>query len=486
MNISVIGSGFSSLSAAAYLAKQGHSITVFEKNESIGGRASVYKEKGFLFDMGPSWYWMPEVFEKFFRDHGSEVRDHYELVRLSPSYQVFFQDERIEMPSDFESLLLLFERLERGGADKLRRFLESAGLKYSVAMQGPVMLPGLHFGELLKPALIKSAIHLSLTQSFSNYIRKQFESPKIRQLLEFPILFLGSSPAKIPALYSMLNYADLKLGTWYPMGGMHKIIEGFGRIIKSYGVDIRTSSPIEGLFVDKGKVNSIQCNQNRLDTDLVVAGADYHHVERNLLPSEFQQYTDKYWDSREMAPSAILIFLGVKGSIPGLKHHNLFFDAPYQNHLDAINSEKEWPKNPLFYVSNPSKTDPTLAPEGYENLFVLIPTAPGLLIGAEDLQEYYLTLVTQRIYKQTGEDISERIVVKKFFMPGDFVTRYNAFKGNAYGLANTLNQTHFLKPRMKHKKIKNLFYTGQLTVPGPGVPPSILSGEIVANLINNN
>ena len=486
MNISVIGSGFAGLSAAAYLAKEGHSVTILEKNNSVGGRASVYKQNGFLFDMGPSWYWMPEVFEKFFKDHGSEVSKHYDLVRLDPSYQVFFEDDTIQIPTNYESLLKLFDKFEKGGAVKLDTFLRSAERKYHAAMQGPILLPGLKLGELIKPSIVKSALHLSLTRSFSGYVRKQFKNPKLQQLLEFPILFLGSSPNRIPALYSMLNYADLKLGTWYPMGGMNKIIEGFERILKSYYVDIRTSSAVESFNISSGSVRSLNFNSSSLETDMVVAGADYHHVEQNLLPGELRQYSETYWNNREMAPSAILMFLGVEGEIPGLLHHNLFFDASYEDHLEAINKTKEWPENPLFYVSNPSKTDPSVAPRGNENLFVLIPTAPGLMSGADDLKEFYLNNVIQRLKKQTGVDITNRIVVKKFFMPGDFKNRYNAFKGNAYGLANTLNQTHFLKPRLKHNKIDNLYYTGQLTVPGPGVPPSIISGEIVASLINKN
>ena len=483
MNISVIGSGFSGLSAAAYLAKKGHKVSVYEKNETIGGRARMFTQDGFMFDMGPSWYWMPEVFEKFFKDHGSNVEEHYDLVRLDPSYQVFFEDEKLQIPADYESLLMVFERLEKGGADKLNHFLQSAKLKYDAAMTGPVKLPGMSFTELFQPKIVKSALHLKLTQSFSEYVRKQFKSSIIHQLLEFPILFLGSSPTKIPALYSMLNYADMKLGTWYPMGGMYKIIEGFERVVRSYGVDFHTSAPVEAITVNAGNANALKLQNDTVATDLIIAGADYHHVERNLLPSNLWQYTDRYWDSRDMAPSAIIMYLGVRGEIPGLLHHNLFFDAPYQAHLDTINITKDWPENPLFYVSNPSKTDPSVAPAGYENLFVLIPTTPGLLNENNNLKEHYLKIVVGRINKQTGVDISDRIVVKKFFMPSDFVNDYNAFKGNAYGLANTLMQTHFLKPRMKHKKINNLFFTGQLTVPGPGVPPTILSGEIVASLI---
>ncbi len=429
---------------------------------------------------------MPEVFDKFFEDHNTSVQEQYELVRLDPSYQVFFDDKRVDVPANFDELLQLFEDLEQNGATKLKKFLKGCKHKYVAAMKGPVTLPGLSPMELINLNIIRSAAHLNITSSFSSYVNRQFSSPYIRKILEFPILFLGSSPDKIPAMYSMLNYADLKLGTWYPMGGMNKIIAGMENVVRSYGVDIKTSSPVDSLNVKSNHIESVHVNDTTAYPDMVVAGADYHHVESKLLPKAFKQYSDSYWDKREMAPSAILMFLGVKGELKGLQHHNLFFDASFDDHMNSIYNNVSWPSNPLFYISNPSKTDSSVAPTGHENLFVLIPTAPGKIENNLDVQEHYLKLVIQRLKKQTKLDISDRIVFKKFFMPSNFMKTYNAFKGNAYGLANTLRQTHFLKPRMKHKTIKNLYYTGQLTVPGPGVPPSIISGEIVAKLINGN
>jgi phytoene desaturase len=485
MNISVIGSGFASLSAAAYLARAGNEVTVFEKNSTIGGRARFIKEGGFMFDMGPSWYWMPEVFEDFFTDHGSKVDDHYELVRLDPSYQVFFEDRTIDIPANYDALLELFESLEENGAAKLKRFLKSSEKKYNIAMDGLIQLPGKKISELIKPSIIKSAFQLSLTKSFSRYVANQFSSTHIRRLLEFPILFLGSTPNKIPALYSMLNYADMKLGTWYPMGGMSKIIGGMQQVLENYNVKIRTSSEVESFVFDNKKIQQLRFNNSEIETDMVVAGADYHHVENSILPNEFSQYSDKYWDKRELAPSAIIMYLGVKGKIPGLLHHNLFFDAPFDEHLNAIYGAIDWPENPLFYISNPSKTDKSVAPEGHENLFVLIPTAPDLINDDDTIAESFLKVVIERLKKKINVDISDRIIYKRFFQPKQFVSDYHAFKGNAYGLANTLAQTHYLKPRIKHNKISNLYYTGQLTVPGPGVPPSIMSGEIVANQITN-
>ena len=486
MKIPIIGSGFSSLSAAAYLAKLGHKVTVFEKNQQIGGRARLFEEAGFKFDMGPSWYWMPEVFEDFFNDHNSSVKEHYELVILSPSYQVFFKDKVIEVPSNLDDLYDLFDNLEINGASKLKNFLKNSEAKYSAAMKGPITLPGLSFKELLRPDIIKSAVHLNLTQSFAKFVRSQFTSKYIHQILEFPILFLGSAPSKIPSLYSMLNYADIKLGTWYPMGGMHKIIEGMTNVLQNYGVSIETNSPVERINIENRKAKEIILNKGAFGADAVVAGADYAHVENNLLPKEYRQYSSSYWEKRELAPSAILMYLGVKGKLSKLLHHNLFFDADFDDHLSTIYKTKTWPQNPLFYVSNPSKTDKGVATDGHENLFVLIPTAPGLLTINDELLDAYLEVVKRRIKENTGEDLSNRIVYKKFFTPKNFVQDYNAFKGNAYGLANTLMQTHFLKPRIQHKKINNLFYTGQLTVPGPGVPPSIISGKIVASFLHNN
>ena len=487
MNISVVGSGFASISAAAYLARAGNEVTLFEKNDSIGGRARFIKEEGFMFDMGPSWYWMPEVFEKFFTDHGSKVEDHYDLVRLDPSYQVFFEDRTVQLPANYDELLELFDSLEENGATKMKHFLKSAETKYNIAMDGLIQLPGQRLSELIRPSIIKSAFQLSLTRSFSSYVSEQFSSSYIRRLLEFPILFLGSTPNKIPALYSMLNYADMKLGTWYPMGGMSKIIEGMSQVLENYNVDIRTSSEIESFSFDNRKIDQLKLNNSEFKTDMVVAGADYHHVDATMLPPEFRQYSSQYWDKRELAPSAIIMYLGVKGELPGLLHHNLFFDTPFNEHLKSIYQDVNWPENPLFYICNPSKTDKSVAPAGHENLFILIPTAPGLINHDDSIAESYLQIVIERLKKKLNLDISDRIVYKRFFQPKEFVSDYHAYKGNAYGLANTLRQTHYLKPRIKHKKIPNLYFTGQLTVPGPGVPPSIMSGEIVANqIINRN
>ena len=485
MKISVVGSGFASLSAAAYLARAGNDVTVLEKNDTVGGRARFIKEDGFMFDMGPSWYWMPEVFEKFFSDHESKVEEHYDLVRLDPSYQVFFEDRTVQLPSNYDELLDLFDSLEENGASKLKKFIKSSETKYNVAMDGLVQLPGQRISELIRPSIIKSALHLDLTSSFSSYVSKQFSSSHIRRLLEFPILFLGSTPNKIPALYSMLNYADMRLGTWYPMGGMSKIIGGMKQVLENYGVDIKTSSEVESFGFDRRKIDVLNYNDSQIETDMVVAGADYHHVDATMLPPEFRQYSNKYWDKRELAPSAIIMYLGVKGELPGLLHHNLFFDTPFDEHLKSIYGDVKWPENPLFYISNPSKTDKSVAPDGHENLFVLIPTAPGLINDDDSIAEAYLQVVIARLKEKLNLDISDRIVYKKFFQPKQFISEYHAFKGNAYGLANTLGQTHYLKPRIKHNKISNLYFTGQLTVPGPGVPPSIMSGEIVANQIIN-
>lgn len=484
MKVSIIGSGFAGLSAAAYLAKLGHNVEVFEKNAQAGGRARMMTKEGFNFDMGPSWYWMPEVFQQFFADHGEDVKDHYDLVRLDPSYQVVFDDQIVSVPANFEETVELFDTFEENGGTKLRKFIRDAEEKYHAAMQGAVMLPGLSPFELLKPNIVKSATKLTLTQSFSKYVRKRFTSKKAIQLLEFPILFLGPTPKTIPALYSMLNYADLKLGTWYPMGGMGKIIDGMVSVLEKYGIEIHKNSPVTGVDIQGNHLNGLVVNDSVQTSDVILGGADYHHIETNILPKEFSQYSQKYWDARELAPSALLIYLGVEGGAEGLLHHNLFFDAPFDAHLKTINETKEWPENPLFYVCNPSKTDDSVAPEGHENLFVLIPTAPGLLDSDENLNEKYLDIVLDRIKSKFDLDLKPRIRYKEFFAPKRFVEDYNAFKGNAYGLANTLMQTHYFKPRMKHNKIDNLYYTGQLTVPGPGVPPSILSGQIAADLIN--
>ena len=483
--VAIIGAGFSGLSAACYLAKSGHEVTVYEKHNSVGGRARSYSEDGFLFDMGPSWYWMPDVFEKFFGDFGKKVSDYYNLVRLDPGYRVFFKDDGIDVPSSLEELYVLFEKHEPGSSSNLKTFLSEAEYKYQVGINRFVYKPGINISELLDAELVKGIFRLDVFKSMSKHVRKLFKNEKLIQLLEFPVLFLGALPQNTPALYSLMNYADLVLGTWYPMGGMQKISEGMYKLALELGVKFETESDVTKINVDQKLAKSISFNsKNTTEFEAVISSADYHFTEQKLLDEAYRNYSESYWKSRKMAPSCLIYYIGLKEKIPNLLHHNLFFDANFENHSNQIYANPQWPKNPLFYICCPSKTDYSVAPPEHENIFILIPIAPDLKDNQE-IRDHYFKIVVERIKFKTGVDITSSMVYFKSYAPSNFIQDYNAFKGNAYGLANTLLQTAHLKPAIKNKKVKNLFYTGQLTVPGPGVPPSIISGKLVADQVLN-
>ncbi len=482
----VIGAGFAGLSAAICLAKEGHIVTLVERHEQTGGRARMLEEKGFRFDMGPSWYWMPEVADNFFSRCGKSLKNYLNLERLDPSYQVIFSDkEKVDIPASFEALQHLFESMEKGAGKQLQRFLKEAGYKYRTAMGAYVNQPGISISEFCNKEVLRSIFKMDMLRSFSSHARKYFKNERLLQIIEFPVLFLGATPQRIPALYSMMNYADMSLGTWYPMGGMHELSKAFTELAKEFGVEISLGTKVEKLLLSGNTVIGVKTDKGILEADVVVSGADYHHTDQELLPYGSSNYSKNYWEKREMAPSCLLYYIGVAKKLDALKHHNLFFEHNFRDHASAIYETKSWPKEPLFYVCCPSRTDSSVAPEGMENLFVLIPTAPGLADTPSE-RAYYFQFVLDKIERFCGKSIRSDIVYNKSYAYTDFVTDYNAFKGNAYGLANTLRQTAFLKPSIRHKKIPNLFFTGQLTVPGPGVPPAILSGQIVADYIMNH
>ncbi len=485
----IIGSGFAGLSAACFMAKAGWDVTVLEKQKTPGGRARQLKENGFTFDMGPSWYWMPDVFERFFNSFGKKVSDYYQLDRLDPSYRVYWNDEPMDIPANYDELKKLFESIESGSAAKLDSFMDEALYKYNVGINKLVHKPGQSYTEFLDWDLAKGIFKLDVFTSMKKHIGKHFKNPKLQQLLEFPVLFLGALPENTPALYSLMNYADVKLGTWYPQGGMYKIVEGMFSLAQELGVKFVFDCNVTEINVEDGKAknvvasinhNSKPITQNNYNADVVVGAADYHFIETQLLSKNYRSYTDEYWNKRVMAPSCLLYYIGLNKKLDGVLHHSLFFDSNFEIHGKEIYTTKQWPTDPLFYVCAPSVTDNTVAPEGHENLFFLIPVATGLAGDTDELREKYFEKIMERFEKYSGQSIRDSIIYKKTYSVSNFVSDYNSFKGNAYGLANTLMQTANLKPACRSIKIKNLFYTGQLTVPGPGVPPSLISGEVVA------
>ena len=482
-NIIVIGAGFSGISVATSLAQQGHNVTVLEKNATSGGRARSFTEQGFVFDMGPSWYWMPDVFDRYFQKFNRKTADYYQLTRLDPSYTVIFgADDFMAVPAGVPALKVLFESLEAGSGPKLDKFLKQAAYKYQVGINELVYKPGRSLSEFLDTKLLAGMLKLDVFQSMRTHVAKYFRHPKLVRLMEFPVLFLGALPEKTPALYSLMNYADMALGTWYPMGGMHKIIEGMVALAEEMGVTFKYNQSVEKIALENGRATGIKTASDYFQADLVVASADYNHVETSLLPESAQSYSQKYWLKRVMAPSSLIFYLGINQKLQNLTHHNLFFDEDFGPHGADIYTDPKWPEKPLFYVSVPSKTDSIVAPDNCENLFILIPVAPGLE-DTDAMREKYYDLVMMRLERLTKQTIRDKVVFKRSYAHNDFVADYHAFKGNAYGLANTLMQTAILKPSLKSKKVKNLYYTGQLTVPGPGVPPSLISGQVVAREI---
>ncbi|MFD1601886.1 phytoene desaturase family protein [Flavobacterium artemisiae] len=481
--VAILGSGFSSLAAACYLAQQGNDVTIYEKNETIGGRARQFKKDGFTFDMGPSWYWMPDVFERFFNDFNKKTADYYELVKLNPAYRVYFGiEDFIAIYDNLDEIKSTFETIEKGSGQKLQKFIDSAKSNYDIAIKDLVYRPGISPLELVTPKTI-----LKLNQFFgsvSQDIRREFKNEKLIQILEFPVLFLGAKPTKTPSFYNFMNYADFGLGTWHPKTGMFDVVLGIEKLAMELGVKIKTNAAVDKIVVKNKTAVGITSNGKHIPADIVVSGADYQHTE-TLLEKENRAYSEKYWQNRVFAPSSLLFFLGFNKKIENISHHALFFDADFNQHAIDIYDNPKWPEEPLFYANFPSKTDPTAAPDGMESGFFLIPLAPGIN-DSEALREEYFDKIISRFEKITKQEIKNSIVFKKSFCKNDFVNDYNACKGNAYGMANTLLQTAFLRPKLKSKKVRNLYFTGQLTVPGPGVPPALISGKLVAELIQKS
>jgi len=480
-NIIIIGSGFSSMSAACYLAKAGHTVQILEKNSTPGGRARQFKKDGFTFDIGPSWYWMPDVFEKFFGDFDRKVSDYYTLEKLDPGYEVYFdQMESIKIGDTLEKIYTAFEAEEKGSAVKLKKFIKKAEDNYNIAIKDLVYRPGISPLELVTPATIKKVGYFLST--IKKEVTKEFKNERLAQILQFPVLFLGAKPSNTPAFYNFMNFADFGLGTWHPDKGMYSVVEGMVQMAKELGVQFSTGQNVETICVENGKATGVIANGVPIDADVVVSGADYNHSESLLKPKE-RGYTDAYWDKKVFAPSSLLFFIGLDKKVENVSHHTLFFDVDFDAHARSIYDTPEWPKDPLFYGNFPSITDSAMAPEGKEACFLLIPIGPGIE-DTQEMRDQYFDMVIERLEHLTKQSIKEAILFKESFCVNDFVSEYNSYKGNAYGMANTLLQTAFLRPKLKSKKVENLFFTGQLTVPGPGVPPALISGKLVASLVD--
>ena len=477
----IIGSGFSALAASSYLAKSGHQVTVLEKNAQIGGRARQLKRDGFTFDIGPTWYWMPDVFERFFADFGKLPSDYYSLEKLSPAYSVYFgQNDRITIGDTLDKICEAFEAEEPGSSVVLRKFIDKAKKNYDIAIKDLVYRPGLSPIELVTP---QTAVRVG--QFFSTIqkdVRRAFKNERLALILEFPVLFLGAKASKTPGFYSFMNYADFGIGTFHPKKGMYEVVKGMASLAEELGVTIQTGMNVEEILLENGKAIGVMANGQKHLADVILSGADYHHSE-TLLPERFRQYSESYWEKKTFAPSSLLFYIGFDKKLKNVDHHTLFFDVDFEKHAATIYDDAEWPEEPLFYASFPSITDDNAAPQGQEAGIFLIPIAPGIE-DTPEIRAVFLDKILTRFESLTQQNVKNSIIFTESFCVNDFVKDYNSYKGNAYGMANTLLQTAFLRPKLQSKKVKSLFFTGQLSVPGPGVPPSLISGKLVANLIN--
>ena len=480
-SISIIGSGFSSLSAACYLAKQGNKVTVYEKNNEFGGRARQLKAKGFTFDMGPSFYWMPDIFERFFNDFNKKTSDYYQLTKLNPGYSVYFNDNNtIAIEDSLEKICEKFEEIEAGSSKKLKKFIYNAQDNYRVAVLDMIYrMPGESPLELITIDTIKK-VRYFLT-NIRKEVRKDFKNPMLRAILEFPVLFLGAKPSDTPAFYNFMNFADFGLGTFQPKNGFYDVVQGMISLGKSLGVSYKNNSDVKKIITKDNKLVGLEINENFIECDIVISGADYNFTEK-LLPKNLRQYSENYWNKRTLAPSSLLFYVGFNKKLNNIEHHNLIFDTDFDQHAVEIYDDPKWPTNPLLYASFTSKTHKHTAPEGCENGVFLIPIAPNLEDN-QQIRDKYFDILINKLEKITKQDLTDNIIYQESYCVNDFINDYNSYKGNAYGLANTLFQTAFLRPRLKSKKVSNLYFCGQLTVPGPGVPPALVSGKLVSDLV---
>lgn len=482
----IIGAGIGGLSLAAMLGKQGYQVTVLEKNEIVGGRASVFSEAGFTFDMGPSWYLMPDVFAHWFSLMGERVEDWLNLHRLSPSYRIIFKnapEERrvIDIFGDLAKDIPTLERLEPGSGNAFMRYLDRAKEGYEIAKEEFMYKNYDSFLDFLTPRMAVGGIKLSVFTPMHTYVQRFFKTDEVQKIMEYTLVFLGGSPYNTPALYSIMTYIDFGMGVFYPMGGIYKIIEALKGIGEKHGVTYECNAEVVEILTKDGKVQGVKLhNGKELFADIVVSNADIAHTEMSLLKKpEDRTKSEVYWDKRTLAPSALLIYLGVKGELSELQHHTLIFSQDWKKNFAEIFDHPRWPSNPSLYVCASSKTDPSVAPVGDENIFMLVPIAPDLAYTHEELEQYTNRVIAEIAKEIHAPDLAERIVVKRTFCVKDFASRYNAHKGTALGLAHTLTQTAIFRPNTVSKKVKNLYYVGGDTNPGIGMPICLISAELV-------
>ncbi|MDP3065137.1 MAG: phytoene desaturase family protein [Methanobacteriaceae archaeon] len=485
MKVIIVGAGFGGLSAAALLAKEGHEVKVIEKNEDPGGRASVYNDQGFHFDMGPSWYLMPDVYEHFFANFDKKPEDFFELERLDPSYRVYFsEDEVVDVESDLEKNYALFDSFEENGGEKLKEYLKSAEKMYELSIKELLYKDYRTIFDFFNGKMLLSGIRLNILENLEHFVDRKFESDEARKIVQYSIGFLGSSPKRTPSMYHIMSHIDLTMGVWYPQGGMRKVASSIYELAQSYGAQFYFNQPVEKIIVEDGVTSGVQTAEGINGADLVLVNADYPFTEIDLLEEKYQTYPAQYWEKRVLAPSSLVAYVGIDREMENLVHHNLFLDKDWAEGFDTLfdPDKAAWPDKPSYYVNIPSKTDKTAAPDGMDTLFILVPLAPGIEDSEERREKLYHHILDD-LETKTGENIRDHILVKRIFALNDFKERYNAYKGTALGLSHTMRQTALFRPAHQSKKVKNLYYTGQYTHPGIGVPMTLISSEIVAREI---
>ncbi len=480
-NIIIAGGGIGGLASAALLADRGFKVTLLEKNDMVGGRARYWSSGGFRFDMGPSWYLMPEVFENFFALLGKKREDYFSLKRLDPAYRAYFGlDDALDVPGNPALMEGFFDTLEPQGGKKLRRYLDRAQYKYDVAMKEFLYRDYSSIFDFLNTRMLVEGSRLNVFGSLDRIVSRHFSDRRSRQLLEYAMVFLGTSPKKAPGLYSIMSHVDLNLGVFYPSGGLAGVAASIAALAAEKGVEIITGESVEKVIVKNGRARGVVTGSGPREADAVLVNADYAHAEMNFLDDEHRTFSDKYWQKRVWAPSMFIMYLGLNKKLPSLQHHNLYFARDWDRHFDTIFSNPGWPDDPCFYVSCISKTDNDAAPAGGENVFVLVPVAPGL--DDSPLQrEAYADRIIEHIERVTGESISDSLAVRRIYSHRDFISDYNAWGGTALGLSHTLGQTAVFRPSMRSRKVNGLYYTGQYTHPGVGVPMVLIAAQVAAD-----
>lgn len=482
----VVGAGVSGLATAALLAKSGRKVTVLEKNPTIGGRARVLRRNGYTFDMGPSWYMMPDEFETYFRLFGKSVSDFYDLVKLRTHYKVFFPGGRsYVITEDLDANVDLFERTEQGAGRALRRFVETSRRIYERAMAELVRLDYESLAPLLKPRVLKDLLSFRLTETYHHHVSRHFRHPDLQKIMEFMTVFLGGSPYNTPAFYNLVAHVDFNLGSWYPQGGMHEVPKALASLCHAYGADILTETEVHRCEVRQGRAVALETDRGTFTADEFVMSADYEFCETDLLDRRWQSYPQPWWDRRVLAPSCFLMYIGLEGKIGRLEHHNLYFDDSWERHFADVYDLSRWPDTPSYYIHVPSKTDPSMAPPDGETVFVLVPIAAGLR-SDEPFRRSFADRILRHIETVTGEPMRDRIRTMTLFTVEDFERDYHAFKGAAFGMAHTLLQTAVFRCRNRSRKVPNLFYTGQYANPGVGVPTCLISAQITARLVTGH